>query len=444
MLRRKSKMVKPEKVAKRDSTDKVGELMRVMRGPRMLGREKGGALALTQIGTPSRLIVYEDPPGEISDLSPEEQKLQRRTEPVGPKAVFNPRVRPVSNQTAVLWERNPTMPGYRALVERPLDVRVTGVDPKGVEVNYVARGWEARLVQQAVDALDGVVFTDRCITRSLRHLDAQDDPLPPDCPPVGDAGTPAKAQSDEELSALAARGGSRGFLAGVPGLGRPNVLLAGSLLLRLRAKEVSDSEVASTEVRDAVRELKEALASGKHPLGIAAPQLGRRLRILAVGETQKDIEKLTARTRVSEEHREFGPLVLINPVVRRKDRSPNAYFYERSTSLPGYEAVVGRALELEVEALDEEGRALSFEARGWKARLLQHTVDVLDGVLYVDRMERRSFRRDTVEDEVPDDVPFGVKLFVAIRAAAKRTRSGPSRTKTAGPARGRAAPRARR
>jgi len=429
VLRRKSKLVKPENVVKRDTTDVACELLRVMRGPRMFGREKGGAIAAPQVGTPSRLIVYEDPPGEIADLSQEERELQGRAEPFGPKAVFNPRVRPVSDQTAVLWERNPSMPGYRALVERPLEVQVAGLDPAGVEVSYVARGWEARLVQQAVDALDGVVFTDRCITRSLRHLDAQNDPLPPDCPPVGAGGTPGKALSDEELSAIAQGGGSRGFLAGVPGLGRPNVLLVGSLMLRLRAEEVPESDVTSSEVSNVVRELKEALASKKHPFGIAAPQLGRRMRIIAVGETEKAIEKLSARVRVTEEHRAFGPLVLINPVIRRRERSPDAYFFERSTSIPGYEGVVGRALEVDVEGLDERGRPVSLTARGWKARVIQHAADVLDGVLYVDRMERRSFRRDTVEDELPDDVPQGVKAVAqrpaaTQRPAARRAHSG--------------------
>mmetsp|Transcript_62971 Transcript_62971/g.178918 ORF Transcript_62971/g.178918 Transcript_62971/m.178918 type:complete len:412 (+) Transcript_62971:143-1378(+) len=405
-----------------------------MRGPRALGREKGGALALPQLGTPSRLIVFEDPPGEVADLTQEERALQGRLEPFGPKAIFNPRLRPATNRTAFLWERNPSMPGYRALVERPMEVSIAGQSPTGAPVDYVAKGWEARLAQQAVDVLDGVFFTDRCVMRSLRHLDARDDPLPPKCPAVGPTGTPSQALSEAEIAASAERGGSRGFLAGVPGLGRPNVLLVGSLLLRLRAREVPPGAVTG-EAAEVARELREALASGKHPLGIAAPQLGRRMRAIAVGEMEEAVEKLTARSRVAEEHRAFAPLVLFNPVLRRKAGTPDTFFFERSTSIPGYEAVVGRALEVEVEALGEGGEAVSFTARGWQARLLQHTVDVLDGVMYVDRMERRSFRRDTIGDELPEGVPFGVRPVTKKLA---RPRAGGEATKARA-----AAPRAR-
>eukprot|EP00439_Symbiodinium_sp_Y106_P083797 s506_g24.t1 len=89
-----------------------------------------------------------------------------------------------------------------------------------------------------------------------------------------------------------------------------------------------------------------------------------------------------------------------------------------SASVPGYEAVVGRPLEVEVKAFSEEGRAVSFMAKGWQARQIQHAVDMLNGVLYVDRMETKSFRRDKVEEDLPEGVPYGVR-------AAKVPRSRP-------------------
>eukprot|EP00913_Durusdinium_trenchii_P012579 g11813.t1 len=69
--------------------------------------------------------------------------------PARGEAVFNPRWRSASNVTSVFWEKDPSIPGYRALVERPNAVRVQGYDPKGQAVDYVAKGWEARLIQQA-------------------------------------------------------------------------------------------------------------------------------------------------------------------------------------------------------------------------------------------------------------------------------------------------------
>ncbi|CAJ1348676.1 unnamed protein product [Effrenium voratum] len=417
VLRRKAKLVKPERISKKKAQNVAEELVWVMRGPNLPGRDfKGGFLTAPHLGTPSRLVVLEDPPKAVEKLSAEERALQGREAPFSCKVIFNPRLRAASNATSAFWERDPSIPGYRALVERPAKVQVRGLDPKGQEVNYVASGWESRLVQQAVDVLDGMMFADRCVMRSLCHLDARNDPLPDDCPALG-IGTSRAPLTADQLAA-AETGGSKGMLGFLPSFIAPSVLLAGSLLLRLKAAEVTDFSAA--EVQAAAKELRDALASGEHPLGLAAPQFGKRLRIVAFGESQESIDKLTTRAQISEEHKVFKPSILVNPVVKPKPGSADAFFFERSASVPGYEAVVGRALEVEVKALDEEGRQVSFEARGWQARQLQHVADLLDGVLYVDRMERRSFRRDNMEEDLPEAVPYGVKAAKAKASAGRR------------------------
>ncbi|CAE8734287.1 unnamed protein product [Polarella glacialis] len=368
-LRKKSKLVKGENILERRSRDVAGELLRLMQGSKLPGVFKGGFLTAPQIGTPSRLVIFEDPAGAVDQLSSEERAREGREQPFGPKAIFNPRLKPVSAAMTVAWEKDVSIPGYRALVERPLSVQVNGVDPEGKRVNYVATGWEARIVQQAVDVLDGVMFIDRCYMRSLRHLDARNDPLPPDCPPVGVVTEFGDLQSAEltaeQLAAVADSGGSRGFLAGIPGFGRPNVLLAGSLLLRLRAEEITDP--GSSEVTGLIKEMRDMVSSGKHPLGVAGPQIGKRLRVVALGENSESLEKLSARTKVTEERRAFGPLVVLNPVLSRHKGSSDAYFFERSATVPGYEGIVRRTAEVDVEGLDEKGQPISFVARGWQA-----------------------------------------------------------------------------
>jgi len=59
-------------------------------------------------------------------------------------------------------------------------------------------------------------------------------------------------------------------------------------------------------------------------------------------------------------------------------------------SVAGYMALVERDLAVEVTGFDEKGEPLRWEARGWAARILQHEVDHLRGVLYVDRMISRT------------------------------------------------------
>ncbi|CAK8990285.1 unnamed protein product [Durusdinium trenchii] len=418
-MRRKAKLVKPERISKEKSQNVAEELVSVMRGPKLPGRDfKGGFLTAPHLGTPSRLVVFEDPPVAVEKLSEEERALQGRERAFGCKAVFNPRWRSASNVTSVFWEKDPSIPGYRALVERPNAVRVQGYDPKGQAVDYVAKGWEARLIQQANDLLNGLTFVDRCEMRSLCHLDARNDPLPSDCPVLGAfLSRPSRPPLSEEDTKAAETGGSKGMLGFLPSFGSPSVLLIGSLLLRLPAREVED--FSAGEVQEAAKELRDALASGEHPLGVAAPQFGKGIRMVAIGETEDNIEKLTTRAQISEEHRVFKPTILINPVVTAKPGTSQAFFFERCASVPGYEAVVGRPLEVSVEAMNEEGRRVSFSAKGWQARQLQHTVDILEGVLYVDRMETRSFRRDTVEEDLPEGVPYGVKSKAKV---ADRTR----------------------
>jgi peptide deformylase len=53
--------------------------------------------------------------------------------------------------------------------------------------------------------------------------------------------------------------------------------------------------------------------------------------------------------------------------------------------------LVPRALTVSVEALDHQGEPVKIEASGWYARILQHEIDHLDGMLYIDRMRTRSF-----------------------------------------------------
>jgi peptide deformylase len=59
------------------------------------------------------------------------------------------------------------VPGYSALVERALEVRVVGVDEKGQPVDWQVSGWPARILQHEVDHLGGVLYVDRMMSRSL-------------------------------------------------------------------------------------------------------------------------------------------------------------------------------------------------------------------------------------------------------------------------------------
>jgi peptide deformylase len=123
-------------------------------------------------------------------------------------------------------------------------------------------------------------------------------------------------------------------------------------------------------------------------VGLAAPQVGvmRRLIWVHVPENYHD----SGEPQLS--------LALVNPeIVKSHGR---ALAYEGCLSIPGWTGEVPRAEVVTVKGLDLDNRPLRVKARGWGARVLQHEIDHLDGVLFLDRVEDKS----TIF-EVPDEEP---------------------------------------
>jgi peptide deformylase len=103
-------------------------------------------------------------------------------------------------------------------------------------------------------------------------------------------------------------------------------------------------------------------------IGLAAPQVGASIRLMVVGD---------------EEGR--GVQVLMNPAITAQGGSVTAE--EGCLSLPGVFAQVTRSEWVTLEAQDLEGRPVALTARGLRARVFQHEIDHLDGVLFIDRLE---------------------------------------------------------
>lgn len=154
--------------------------------------------------------------------------------------------------------------------------------------------------------------------------------------------------------------------------------IMGSPVLREEATEV---EVCDDEVRTLVRDMLETMyhSSG---IGLAAPQVGLTTRVIVVDPRDEDDDRR-------------NPLALVNPRVvwssKEKDKAP-----EGCLSIPGMEDVVQRPASVVVEGLDPDGAEVSIEADGLLSRVLQHEIDHLDGILFVDRLtplKRRIFMK---------------------------------------------------
>lgn len=126
----------------------------------------GVGLAAPQIGVPLRVFVAEDGAERMAHLPPEARALRNRV-PLLLIAVVHPEVVAVTADEATFYEGCLSVRGYGALVRRAASVKVTGVDPEGRPLSVHLDGWPARIMQHETDHLDGTLYVDRMITRSL-------------------------------------------------------------------------------------------------------------------------------------------------------------------------------------------------------------------------------------------------------------------------------------
>jgi peptide deformylase len=113
-------------------------------------------------------------------------------------------------------------------------------------------------------------------------------------------------------------------------------------------------------------------------IGLAAPQIYRPLRLIV-------FEVPAARQEAGEPPAPDEPTVLINPVIVPLDEE-TALGVEGCLSIPGFRGLVPRWRRIGYRGLGLDGKVIEREAAGLHARVVQHEVDHLDGVLYLDRL----------------------------------------------------------
>ena len=159
-------------------------------------------------------------------------------------------------------------------------------------------------------------------------------------------------------------------------------------MLRAPARPLSLEEIQSATIQQLVVDMRETMRAAPG-VGLAAPQIGLGLQ-LAVIEDAPEYQSNATPEELAERERAVVPFhVIINPVLTLMPGTP-VEFFEGCLSVDGWMALVGRAAAVRVDALDENGRDVRIEARGWHARILQHEIDHLHGMLCIDRMDPRT------------------------------------------------------
>ena len=136
----------------------------------------------------------------------------------------------------------------------------------------------------------------------------------------------------------------------------------GDPVLRSKAKEIDEVNKKTLTLIDNMFDTMYE----EDGVGLAAPQVGILKRIAVV-----DI-------------REGNKITLINPEIIEEEGK--AIMEEGCLSIPGETGDVIRAEKIKVRTLNKEGKEIEFEAEGFEARAIQHEIDHLDGVLFVDKI----------------------------------------------------------
>eukprot|EP00258_Populus_trichocarpa_P000269 XP_002298107.3 peptide deformylase 1A, chloroplastic/mitochondrial [Populus trichocarpa] len=178
VLHEPAREVDPKEIGSERIQKIIDDMVKVMR------MAPGVGLAAPQIGIPLRIIVLEDTAEYIGYAPKNETKAQDRR-PFDLLVIVNPKLKKKSNRTAFFFEGCLSVDGFRAIVERHLDVEVIGLSRDGQPIKVDASGWQARILQHECDHLEGTLYVDKMVPRTFRTVENLDLPLAEGCPEPG-------------------------------------------------------------------------------------------------------------------------------------------------------------------------------------------------------------------------------------------------------------------
>lgn len=152
---------------------------------------------------------------------------------------------------------------------------------------------------------------------------------------------------------------------------RPILVYPDPILKRV-AVPVAEGDVTAA---DLVRDLVDTMRAAGHSVGVAAPQIGDLRRVVVVD---------VSASKLGQQQPNHGLLEMVNPAIL--ERTGSRVFREGCMSVPEYTGNVTRAERIVVEFSDRQGRPRVIESHGFEAVAIQHEIDHLDGLLFLDRV----------------------------------------------------------
>lgn len=165
------------------------------------------------------------------------------------------------------------------------------------------------------------------------------------------------------------------------------IITDGHPTLRKVAKRVGPKELADPLFQQLIDDMFETMYAAPG-VGLAAPQVNvsKRLFVMDVGE--------------DDEHPEGGRYVVINPKVELTEEEVE--MTEGCLSVPGYVGEIARYNRVAVSGLDRAGNKVRLDGKGLFAQALQHEIDHLNGVLYIDKAKNVRLPQNKEEEEIAE------------------------------------------
>jgi peptide deformylase len=155
----------------------------------------------------------------------------------------------------------------------------------------------------------------------------------------------------------------------------------GNPILRAKGKEI---EQVDERIRSLAADMVETMQEA-NGVGLAAQQVGTAIQLTVLDVSQVEDRPSTMKLNGQNvDPAEAMPLILLNPKIRLGEEVSSGN--EGCLSFPDITTEIDRSVSVEVEAETLEGEAVRIEASGLLARALQHEVDHLNGILFIDRM----------------------------------------------------------
>jgi peptide deformylase len=143
-------------------------------------------------------------------------------------------------------------------------------------------------------------------------------------------------------------------------------------VLRHKARKVSDfGPGLQNLVDDMIETMRQAPG-----VGLAAPQVDEPTRLIVVEYGDEEDEEAPPKL-----------YVMVNPEITRASQE-TLLGTEGCLSIPGVQGEVERLAAVTVKGLNRHGKPMTVKAKGWLARIFQHEIDHLDGILFVDRADK--------------------------------------------------------